>query len=163
QLHFRLDLDPTVTDVYLDVAKLKQIFLNLLSNAIKFTPEGGSVTVRVSPHGEDAFTAEIEDTGIGIHPADLPRLFTAFQQLDSSMAKTYQGTGLGLALTKHLVEAQGGQISVRSVPGQGSIFTFTLPRHIEDEQESASEAHATKGGNVLILDAPPENKNREGG
>jgi protein-histidine pros-kinase len=71
---------------------------------------------------------EVEDTGIGIAPEDIPRLFVEFQQLDASTAKKYQGTGLGLALTKRIVENHGGRVEVRSVPGAGSTFTAVLPR-----------------------------------
>src|SRR5262249_48515882 len=134
QLQFHCALDPAVDEIYLDVVKLKQVFLNLLSNAIKFTPVGGAITVRVRSQGPHAFIAEVEDTGIGIQPQDIARLFTAFQQLNEGMAKTQQGTGLGLALTKQMVEAQGGQITVQSAPGHGSIFFFTLPRRMGNHE-----------------------------
>jgi CheY-like chemotaxis protein len=84
--------------------------------------------VRVGPEGDDHFRLDVADEGIGIAAADIPRLFLEFQQLDSSLGKQYPGTGLGLALTKRLVEAQGGQVSVRSAVGQGSVFSVVLPR-----------------------------------
>jgi signal transduction histidine kinase len=82
--------------VVIDSAKLKQVLYNYLSNALKFTPDEGRVTVRVGAAGADAFRLEVEDTGIGIRPEDVGRLFVEFQQLDPSMAKKYQGTGLAV-------------------------------------------------------------------
>jgi CheY-like chemotaxis protein/anti-sigma regulatory factor (Ser/Thr protein kinase) len=114
--------------VSLDPSKLKQVLYNYISNAIKFTPEEGDVTVRVRPEGKSHVRLEVEDTGIGIRPEDLSRLFVEFQQLDATTSKKYQGTGLGLALTKRIVEAQGGQVGVRSQPGKGSIFFAVLPK-----------------------------------
>jgi PAS domain S-box-containing protein len=114
--------------VILDPARFKQVLYNYLSNAIKFTADGGSVTLRVRPEGSDFIRVEVEDTGIGIAPSDIGRLFIEFQQLDSGLSKKHAGTGLGLALTKRLVEAQGGSIGVVSTVGQGSIFHALLPR-----------------------------------
>ena len=89
-----------------DERVLKQILYNYLSNAVKFTPEEGVVTLRVSSDGLSYFRIEVEDTGIGIKAEDMARLFIEFQQLDATSAKKYPGTGLGLALTKRMVEAQ---------------------------------------------------------
>ena len=122
-----LALDPVLTMANLDPAKFKQVLFNYLSNAIKFTPEGGKVVIRTDPDGDDAFRLEVEDTGIGIRPEDLGRLFREFQQLDASTAKKHAGTGLGLVLTKRIVEAQRGTVSVESVFGKGSIFGAILP------------------------------------
>jgi PAS domain S-box-containing protein len=119
---------PDLGEVLLDPAKLKQVLYNYLSNALKFTPEGGKVTLRVAAEGSDAFRIEVEDSGIGIQPQDVPRLFVEFQQLDASAAKLYGGTGLGLALTKRIVEAQGGRVGFESAPGHGSLFYAVLPR-----------------------------------
>ena len=85
------------------------------------------------PDGKKSFRIEVEDTGIGIRPEDEHRLFIEFQQLDASTAKKFPGSGLGLALTKRLVEAQGGTVGVRSVPGSGSTFFATLPRQVTAE------------------------------
>ena len=120
--------DSDLGEVVVDPGKLKQVLYNYLSNALKFTPEGGRVTLRVLREGADHFRVEVEDTGIGIRDEDLPRLFVEFQQLDASAAKAHPGTGLGLALTKRIVEAQGGRVGVRSRPGQGSVFHAVLPR-----------------------------------
>jgi signal transduction histidine kinase/CheY-like chemotaxis protein len=116
--------------VTLDAGKLKQILYNLLGNAVKFTPEGGQVrvTARVAPGARerDSLEFSVIDTGIGIQPEDQERIFEPFRQIDTSMARKYTGTGLGLALTKKFVELHGGQIRVESTPGRGTTFTFTL-------------------------------------
>src|SRR5581483_3630475 len=96
-----------------------------LSNAVKFTPPGGRVSLRVTVEGP-RFRLEVEDTGIGIEPNEMTRLIQEFQQLPNSRTAD-QGTGLGLALTRHIVEAQGGQVAVRSQPGIGSVFSAVLP------------------------------------
>ena len=127
RISVEVQVDPRLPKVVLDPAKYKQVLYNYLSNAIKFTPEDGRVTVRVSPDGMDRFRLEVSDTGIGVKPGDLHKLFIEFQQLDAGSAKKYAGTGLGLALTKRIVEAQGGKIGVQSVPGKGSIFSAVLP------------------------------------
>ncbi len=98
------------------------------SNAIKFTPEGGRVTIRTQAQPGETFRLEVQDTGIGISAEDIDRLFVEFQQLDVSMTKRQTGTGLGLALTKRLVEAQGGTVGVHSTLGQGSTFFAVFPR-----------------------------------
>jgi signal transduction histidine kinase len=122
----------------LDAARLKQVLYNYLSNAIKFSPEGSRVTVRALPEGDRRFRLEVEDTGIGVAPADIERLFVEFQQLDAGLNKQHQGTGLGLALTRRLVEAQGGTIGVTSTPGVGSVFYAVLNRvHGEDLERAA--------------------------
>jgi PAS domain S-box-containing protein len=114
--------------IFLDPARLKQVLYNFLSNALKFTPAGGRVTVRALPHGEQSLLLEVEDTGPGIAPEDIGLLFVEFQQLDAGKAKQHQGTGLGLALTRHLAEAQGGSVGARSTIGRGSVFHVILPR-----------------------------------
>ena len=123
-----VEIDPAVAEVTLDPSKLKQVLYNYLSNALKFTSEDGCIMIRAMPEQPDWFRLEVEDTGIGIHPEQVSRLFTKFQQLDAGAAKKYQGTGLGLALTKRLVEAQGGSVGVRDAGRTGSIFFALLPR-----------------------------------
>ena len=110
----------------LDPARFKQVLYNYLSNAVKFTPDQGKVAVRIAPEGTNCFRLEVEDTGIGIPDEEIPRLFQEFAQLPNSR-RAEQGTGLGLALTRHIVEAQGGSVSVRSAPGKGSVFSAVLP------------------------------------
>jgi signal transduction histidine kinase len=116
--------------VSVDPRLLKQILYNYLSNAIKFTSDGGNVELRIAPENEALFRVDVEDTGIGVRPEDMNRLFVEFQQLDQGVAKKYPGTGLGLALTKRIVEAQGGTVAVRSVLGKGSTFSALLPREV---------------------------------
>jgi len=111
----------------LDQQKFKQVLYNLLSNAVKFTDQGGNVEVCAKRLDEGHFEVQVRDTGIGIRPEDLGRLFTEFEQLDSGTARHFEGTGLGLALTKKIVELQGGHIRVEAEPGKGSLFTATLP------------------------------------
>ena len=99
---------------------------NLLSNAIKFTPENGKITINAKLMDHHIQIA-VSDTGIGIKPEDMEKLFEAFRQVDGSYARRYEGTGLGLILTKRLIELHGGKIWVKSMYGKGSTFTFTLP------------------------------------
>ena len=124
---FRVEIDPSLHEVITDPDKLKQIFYNYISNAIKFTDKNGQITIRISPYKNNTFRLEVQDTGIGIPKNDMHRLFVTFQQLDTGAAKKYQGTGLGLALTKRIVEVQGGEVGVESIVGKGSIFYAVLP------------------------------------
>jgi len=119
------DVTPGLTAI-IDPARFKQVLYNYLSNAVKFTPRGGAVAVRVAADADGAFCVEVEDTGIGIQQDEIPKLFQEFQQLHGGR-KAEQGTGLGLALTRHIVEAQGGRVAVRSTPGVGSVFSAILP------------------------------------
>jgi signal transduction histidine kinase len=109
-----------------DGGRVIQVLTNLLSNAIKFTEPGGRVTVRAALHGAEVRT-EVADTGCGIAPSDVPKLFHRFQQLEMGSTRKAGGTGLGLAISKALVEAHGGQIGLESTPGQGATFWFSLP------------------------------------
>ena len=117
-------------DVEADHRAVKQVLLNLLSNAIKFTPRGGRVTVRGERREDqlgERVRISVQDTGIGISPQDLERLARPFEQVESQHSKTTQGTGLGLALTKSLVEMHGGLLDLKSAPGQGTVASFALP------------------------------------
>jgi PAS domain S-box-containing protein len=127
KLDLELQLADDLGSVIVDPAKLRQILYNYVSNALKFTPEGGRVMIRAALVG-DAFRIEVEDTGIGIANEDQRYLFLPFHQLDASPTKRYQGTGLGLALTKRLAEAHGGRVGVHSARGAGSTFWVELPR-----------------------------------
>jgi len=126
----RLDVfvAPEVDRVVLDPQKFKQVLYNLLSNAIKFSRDSGTVSVGVRPRGMDTVKVEVTDGGIGIRQEDLGRLFKEFQQVDSGKGRRYDGTGLGLALTKKIVELSGGFIQVESVFGKGSTFTAVFPK-----------------------------------
>ncbi|MBN9390112.1 MAG: GAF domain-containing protein [Chloroflexi bacterium] len=115
-----------------DRSKFKQILYNLLSNAVKFTPEKGRLIVGNYLHHEDGkeyLATWVKDTGIGIRKEDQQNIFEEFRQVDSSYARQHQGTGLGLALTRRLIQLHGGRIWVESEPGVGSLFTFLLPLH----------------------------------
>lgn len=126
QLSFEQDM--TYPYVVGDQRRLKQILVNLLSNAVKFTPEHGRVTLRVvADPAKDCIDFAVEDTGIGISQADLLRLFKPFTQVDSSLARQHEGTGLGLALVQKLAELHGGGVSVQSEIDKGSIFTVCIP------------------------------------
>ena len=122
------EVDPEGRHAFLDPARFKQVLFNYLSNALKFTPAKGKITVRVIAEADRWFRLEVEDTGVGIAHKDQQLLFQEFHQLDTSVSKQFQGAGLGLALTKRIVEAQGGRVGVQSQPGVGSIFFALLPR-----------------------------------
>jgi len=128
RLRVETDVSPDVAAAVVDPVRMKQILYNYLSNAIKFTPAGGHIRLRITPEGPDLFRIDVQDTGVGIAAEHLSKLFVEFQQLDASTAKQYQGTGLGLALTKRIVEAHGGRVDVRSTLGTGSTFSAILPR-----------------------------------
>ncbi|MDI1269485.1 MAG: PAS domain S-box protein [Polaromonas sp.] len=113
--------------VTLDQHKFKQVLYNLLSNAVKFSDEGGQVDIHVRRLEPYRLEVQVRDTGIGIKAEDINRLFAEFEQLDSGIARRFEGTGLGLALTKKIVEFQGGHIGVESEQGKGSVFTVVLP------------------------------------
>ncbi|HNB87265.1 MAG TPA: PAS domain S-box protein [Anaerolineales bacterium] len=114
--------------IFVDARRIKQVLVNLLSNAVKFTPEGGELGLDVEVSAkEQVARLAIWDKGIGIKPEDLPKLFKPFTQIDSSLAREYSGTGLGLSLAQRLIELHNGKITVESSPGQGSRFTVTIP------------------------------------
>jgi signal transduction histidine kinase len=121
--------DSELNFIEADRKRLKQILFNLLSNAVKYSkPEGGTVTIITKKRGDMA-KFSVSDTGIGIKEEDMGKLFSAFEQLNLGIASKYGSTGLGLVVTKKLVELQGGRITGESKYGQGSTFTFTLPIH----------------------------------
>ncbi len=128
QIRIEAELHPDCELLDLDPGKLKQVLYNYLSNALKFTNEYGRVIIRARPENGTMFRLEVADDGIGISQDDIRKLFSEFRQLDSSSGKRYQGTGLGLALTRRIVEAQGGSIGVNSIAGEGSTFFAVLPR-----------------------------------
>ena len=138
--------------IYADKTRLKQIFYNLLSNAVKFTPEGGSITVTASCD-DNEFLFEVEDTGIGIREEDMDKLFKEFSQIDSSYSRQHEGTGLGLALTKKLVEMHEGSIWVESEYGKGSKFSFTIPR-ILSQKHGEEDAKLKEKMESLNLQEP---------
>ena len=118
----------SVPMIHADPRRLKQVLVNLLNNAVKFTPEHGKVRLEVqADQNTDQIQFSITDTGIGISPEDLMKLFKPFIQVDSALSRQYEGTGLGLSLAKKLVEMHGGSIGVESAPGKGSCFHFCIP------------------------------------
>jgi signal transduction histidine kinase len=120
-------LAPGLPLVEADRTKLRRILVNLLSNALKFTPRQGAVEVRAALEGERV-RLTVEDTGVGIAPDDVKRLFDKYEQARSRATRGEKGTGLGLYITRQLVELHGGEIEVQSEPGRGSAFSFTLPK-----------------------------------
>ncbi len=144
RVRLELDIDSAIGDLFLDPARLKQIAYNYLSNAIKFSSPGARVILRIAAEGPDMVRISVTDEGIGISEIDQARLFVEFQQLEAGLAKRHQGTGLGLALTKRLVEAQGGIVGVTSEVGKGSTFFAVIPRRVETLQEIAMPRVATR-------------------
>ncbi len=129
-LRLEATLPAEIGAVRADPRRLKQMLVNLLSNAVKFTPEGGALGLELQPDPEsEQMRFVVWDTGIGIAPDDLARLFQPFTQLDSKLSRQYEGTGLGLSLVSRMAELHGGGVTVDSQPGQGSRFTITLPWH----------------------------------
>ncbi len=143
-----------------DAYRLRQVLMNLAGNAIKFT-EAGEVTIAVSMddkvNGSVCF--EVRDTGLGISPEEQQKLFRAFSQLDTSTTRNYGGTGLGLAIAKQLVHLMGGEIGVRSTPGEGSTFWFVLPlQPVEPATTDASVTSTLAGLRLLAIDASPTSR-----
>ncbi len=126
RIRVQVEADRSLEVIVIDPERFKQVLYNYLSNALKFTPEGGSIVVRTCPESPDSFRLEVEDSGIGIAPEHVQRLFLELEQLESGANKP--GVGLGLALTRRIVEAQGGTVGVRSRPGHGSVFHAVFPR-----------------------------------
>ncbi|MNK63252.1 Alkaline phosphatase synthesis sensor protein PhoR [compost metagenome] len=124
-LEAEVPADPMI--LRMDPKRIEQVLFNLVGNAIKFTPAGGRIRVSVAPKDSE-FELAIQDSGVGISPEHLPRLFEKFFQVDPTNTREHSGAGLGLAISKSLIEAHGGRIGVESQPGEGSTFWFTLPR-----------------------------------
>jgi signal transduction histidine kinase len=142
QKHLALMRDiQTDPDLMVDARRLTQVLTNLVDNAIKFTPEGGRITVRVREAAGEVLT-EVIDTGPGIAEESIAKLFRPFSQVDMSSTRRVGGSGLGLTISKALVEAHGGQIGVHSQPGEGSTFWFTLPLPQEAQSAPGESAQA---------------------
>lgn len=129
-----------VPEIEADHRGLRQVMLNLISNAVKFTPEGGAIIVAVVRHGADRVKVAVADTGIGIAEEDIGRLAKPFEQVEGQHSKTTQGTGLGLALTKSLIELHQGTMTIESRPGQGTTVSFDLPIKRPGTPETAEAA-----------------------
>lgn len=162
RIELHATVEPSLGQVSVDPGRLKQIFYNYLSNALKFTDDGGRVEVEVSAEPGARFRIEVTDSGIGIAPSNLGKLFREFQQLEAGTNKRHPGTGLGLALTKRLVEAQGGSVGVNSELGRGSTFYAILPQNtapaaaLEPPPEFELPASATE---VLVVEDDPRDRN----
>jgi signal transduction histidine kinase/DNA-binding response OmpR family regulator len=136
-----------------DAGKVKQMLLNLVSNAIKFTPEGGFITISAARQAR-AVEISVADTGIGIAEADQDQVFQEFHQVDGGPGRRHEGTGLGLALTKHFAALHGGDVKFRSRPGSGSVFTVTLPfeeASVRTEPQPVAAAKTNEHGPLVLV------------
>jgi protein-histidine pros-kinase len=151
-LSIDVEVSQLLTTIVVDPARVKQVLYNYLSNAIKFTSDNGRIVIRVTPEGESMIRFDVEDTGVGIAPEDIDKLFAEFRQLDAGPSKRYQGTGLGLALTKKIVEAHGGRVEVKSTHGAGSTFSAVLPQSARGASEKPFSSKRTDNRRVLVVD-----------
>jgi signal transduction histidine kinase len=123
-----VDLPPDLPDMYCDPRLVRQVLINLLANAAKFTPQGGAITISFSRDRDQALRITIVDTGIGIAPEDLGNAIAPFRQVDNELGRRYDGTGLGLPLSKAFVELHDGTFSLESQPDKGTTVTICFPR-----------------------------------
>ncbi|MFY9329953.1 MAG: response regulator [Georgfuchsia sp.] len=155
-LKLALDTDAEMPVIVADVRKLKQIVYNLLSNAVKFTPDGGSISL--SAHRvDDMLEIAVTDTGIGIAPEDQARLFRPFTQIDSTLSRQYQGTGLGLSMVKRLAELHGGNVELDSEVGKGSRFSVRIPwrKNVEEHASTSLEkSYPQDAGAAPVAEKP---------
>ncbi|UUY07586.1 ATP-binding protein [Pseudomonas sp. J452] len=167
-LHLTLENQPGLEqfEVQGDPTRIRQILVNLLGNALKFTEDGG---IRIATHWQPLdnevlwFTCAVHDSGIGIAPQRLERMFDAFQQADSSISRRYGGTGLGLSIARTLAERMGGTLHARSTEGQGSVFTLEIPlpfslRLHPEESDNQPLNHYGEGQEVLLVEDNPVNQ-----
>ena len=158
QLELYMDvMDVTDEDVYCDKTRLNQILLNLLSNAIKFTPAGGTVSVRVRQlagkvHGCGQYEFRIKDNGIGMSPEFAQKIFEPFERERTSTVSRIQGTGLGMAITKNIVDMMGGTIEVQTAQGKGTEFTVCVPMRAQTEQRPVEKITELEGLKALVVD-----------
>jgi PAS domain S-box-containing protein len=157
QLKLAAAIDPAVVQLNGDARRLKQVLINLLSNAVKFTPEGGSIGLEViGDRARQVAQLSVWDTGIGIPAEQIEQLFQPFVQLDSRLARQYEGTGLGLALVYRMVEMHGGSIEVQSMVGAGSRFTVSLPWLPDDVVAPRPVAREQPARRAVIVDLVTE-------
>jgi signal transduction histidine kinase len=136
-------VSPSCPYLHGDSRRILQIALNLLSNAVKFTEPGGQVKLEAGEDEIGGICLRVSDTGIGLAEADIPRALSLFQQVDAGHARKYDGTGLGLPLTKRLIEAHGGSMILESRYGEGTIVTARFPPHQTLARDSTMETAAT--------------------
>ncbi len=127
QIELTTEIENHLPDMMADQRKLKQVLVNLMNNAIKFTEPGGRVTLRVYWDRSDDLVFQVEDTGIGMASEQIPLVFGKFHQIDSALNRKYAGTGLGLPLAQALAELHGGQLTLESELGRGTVATVRLP------------------------------------
>ena len=139
EINLAADIDADLPMIHADHRRIRQVLLNLLSNATKFTPAGGRIVVAAHYDGEKILLS-VEDTGIGIAHDDIPKALERFGQIDSSLNRKYQGTGLGLPLSKRLIELHGVTLSIMSVLGEGTIVTAAFPANRTVPRASAAIA-----------------------
>ena len=158
QLELYMDvMDVTDEDVYCDKTRLNQILLNLLSNAIKFTPAGGTVSVRVRQlagkvRGCGQYEFRVKDNGIGMSPEFAKKIFEPFERERTSTVSRIQGTGLGMAITKNIVDMMGGTIEVQTAQGKGTEFTVCVPMRAQTEQRPVEKITELEGLKALVVD-----------
>ena len=158
QLELYMDvMDVTDEDVYCDKTRLNQILLNLLSNAIKFTPAGGTVSVRVRQlagkvRGCGQYEFRIKDNGIGMSPEFAKKIFEPFERERTSTVSRIQGTGLGMAITKNIVDMMGGTVEVQTAQGKGTEFTVCVPMRAQTEQRPVEKITELEGLKALVVD-----------
>ena len=158
QLELYMDvMDVTEEDVYCDKTRLNQVLLNILSNAIKFTPAGGTVSVRVRQlagkvHGCGQYEFRVKDNGIGMSPEFVQKIFEPFERERSSTVSQIQGTGLGMAITKNIVDMMGGAIKVQTAQGKGSEFIICLPMRTQAEHRPVEKITELEGLKALVVD-----------
>ena len=150
--HLILELNETLPTVLGDADRVTQILTNLLSNAYKYTPSVGTITVVVQAAEKDCVRVDVRDTGIGLSTEEQAKLFTKFFRARNRTTQEVGGTGLGLTITRSLVEMHGGVITVSSTPGEGSTFSFTLPTTRERAESGTSSTIAQSGGRILVVD-----------
>jgi signal transduction histidine kinase len=127
RVRIELDVADGLPTILLDLRRIKQVLINLLSNAIKFTEPGGTITISAAIDESGGMTIAVRDTGIGMRQDEIPKALEPFGQIDSSLARRYEGTGLGLSLAKQLTETHGGQLQIESQIDVGTTVNVSLP------------------------------------